>query len=501
MRNNSWSRSMLFCFAMVAMGFAQKDPGVRSGAAGAGAPLNGLTPIELSMFNEGLQRAIQLEAVCDDCSDLTLGAFIDPAQANFVTKTNSAGLGVRFNGDQCLACHNQPALGGSGGFLVPNQLRKPENPMFDLIPHRKGATNHVPSFITRFGPIREVRFAKKPDGTPDGGVHQLFTVVGRSDVFPPSQPGSCTDTELPQPDFETEYRNGNLRFRIPLQLFGLGIIDGIQDREIVRRHQESAGMRAQLGIGGIANRSGNNGTITRFGWKAQNKSIAIFAGEAYNVEMGITNDVFPQATDETPACTADKSEPNDITRLDADASRNQEFNNPLHEPPDWLMFAMFMRFLDAPQPAPFSASDARGQALFGTSPASPGIGCVACHTATMVTPTMSETPALENVSAHLYSDLLVHHMGKRLADDITQGLATGDMFRTTPLWGVGQRRFFLHDGRTDDLLKAIEEHFSPGTSCNEDASRSARESCYGPSEANAVIARFRALSPGDQQAV
>jgi len=483
------------------------DSGLRGGPPGAGQPLPGLTAIEQQMFNEGVQRSIQLEAVCDDCSDLQLGSFVEPSKANLVTLTNSSGLGTRFNADQCTVCHNQPALGGSGGFIVPNpedppaRYRAPENPMFDLIPHRKGATNRVPSFITRFGPIREVRFARRPDGRPDGGVHQLFTVVGRSDVFPPSQPGSCTDAELPQPDFETEYRNGNLRFRIPLQLFGLGIIDGIQDREIVRRHQESAAVRAQFGIGGIANRSANNGTITRFGWKAQNKSIAMFAGEAYNVEMGITNDIFPQATDETPACTADKSEPNDITRLEPDASRNQDFNNPLHEPPDWLMFAMFMRFLDAPKSAPFSASAVRGQSLFGTGPANPGIGCVACHTATMVTPPRSETPALQNVTAHLYSDLLVHHMGKRLADDITQGLATGDMFRTTPLWGLGQRRFFLHDGHTEDLIKAIEEHFSPGMNCEENDSRAAGAGCYGPSEANAVVLRFRALAAADQQAM
>jgi cytochrome c553 len=484
-----------------------RDPGLRGGPPGAGQPLHGLTQIELEIFNEGVQRAIQLEAVCDDCADTVIGSFVDPLKANLITTTNSSGLGTRFNADQCTVCHNQPALGGSGGLVVPNpqdlpaRYRPPENPMFDLIPHRKGATNRVPSFITRFGPIREVRFVRRADGRSDGGVHQLFTVVGRSDVFPASRPGNCTDAELPQPDFETEYRNGNLRFRIPLQLFGLGIIDGVQDREIMRRHQESAAVRGQLGIAGIANRSANNGTITRFGWKAQNKSIAIFAGEAYNVEMGITNDLFPQATDESPACTADKSEPNDITRLDADASRNQEFSNPLHEPPDWLMFAMFMRFLDAPKPAPFSASAVRGQSLFGISPATPGIGCVACHTATMVTPPMSETPALENVTAHLYSDLLVHHMGKRLADDITQGLATGDMFRTTPLWGVGQRRFFLHDGRTDDLLKSIEEHFSPGMNCEENESHAPGASCYGPSEANAVILRFRALSADDQQAL
>ncbi len=495
--------AVLMC---ASMGYAQKDPGVRQGPAGAGTPLKGLTPIELSMFNEGLQRAIQLEAVCDDCSDLTLGAFIDPAHANFVTKTNSAGLGTRFNGDQCTSCHNQPALGGSGGFLVPNpqdppaQFRKPENPMFDLIPHRKGAINHVPSFITQFGPIREVRFAKKPDGTPDGGVHQLFTIVGRSDIFPAGQTNTCTAEALPPTDFETQFANGNVRFRIPLQTFGLGILDGIQDSEILGRHAATAAIRQELGILGIPNRSGNDGTITRFGWKAQNKSITIFAGEAYNVEMGITNDLFPQAVDESPLCTAVKSEPNDISRLDPTDVRNQSFFNPLHELPDWLMFGLFMRFLDAPQPLAFTPSAQRGQQLFGTGPDSPGIGCVACHTATMVTPPRSETEALQSLTVHPFSDLLIHHMGKGLADDITQGAATGDMFRSTPLWGVGQRIFFLHDGRTDDLVQAIAAHRSP-SNCEDGDVDSRRAPCYGPSEANDVIHRFNQLSAKDKQAI
>jgi hypothetical protein len=261
---------------------------MRGGPPGAGGPVNGLTANELALFNEGSRRTTQLEAVCDTCSDVTLGA--DTGQdPNLATLTNSSGLGVRFNADQCSVCHQQPAIGGSGGFLVPNpqdppgKRRRPENPMFDLIPHRKGAQNQVPSFITQNGPIREVRFQRKPDGTPDGGVHALFTVVGRSDI------GSlgCTDAVLPQTDFETQYRNGNLSFRIPLQTFGLGLIEAIQDSTILSQSASTAATRAALGIGGIPNRSGNDGTITRFGWKAQNKSLAIFAGEAYNVEMGV----------------------------------------------------------------------------------------------------------------------------------------------------------------------------------------------------------------------
>ena len=72
-------------------------------------------------------------------------------------------------------------------------------------------------------------------------------------------------------------------------------------------------------------------------------------------------------------------------------------------------------------------------------------------------------------------------MGTGLADGVTQGDADGYQFRTAPLWGVGQRLFFLHDGRTSDLLAAIEAHSSQG------------------SEANRVISRFNALPAASEQ--
>jgi CxxC motif-containing protein (DUF1111 family) len=480
------------------LALAQKDPGVRGGPPGAGGPIPGLTANELILFNEGKLRTVQLESVCDTCSDVTLGS--DTGQdPNLATLTNSSGLGARFNGDQCSVCHQQPSIGGSGGFLVPNpqdpaaKHRKPENPMFDLIPHRKGGQNAVPSFITQYGPIREVRFQRKPDGTPDGGVHALFTIVGRSDIGAPG----CTAAVLPSTDFETEYKKGNLSFRIPLQTFGLGLIEAIQDRTILETSASTAGLRAPLGIGGSPNRSGNDGTITRFGSKAQNKSLSIFAGEAYNVEMGVTNDQFPTARDETPACNQGVNEPNDLTRTDTTDVRNQAFNNPKHILPDWLEFAIFMRQLAPPEPIAFSASAQRGQQLFGISNANPGIGCMLCHTPVMVTGPHHETAALESLQAHLYSDLLIHHMGSGLADNVTQGLAQGDMFRTTPLWGIGQRIFFLHDGRTSDLLAAIRAHASDADDHGQDEGGNK----YPLSEATAVIKKFNALSASDQQAI
>ena len=82
-----------------------------------------------------------------------------------------------------------------------------------------------------------------------------------------------------------------------------------------------------------------------------------------------------------------------------------------------------------------------------------------------------------------FSDFAVHNMGTGLADRVSQGNANGQEFRSAPLWGVGQRLFFLHDGRTADIVQAILQHASQG------------------SEANTVINNFNQLSAADKQAL
>src|SRR5262249_50708328 len=159
--------------------------------------------------------------------------------------------------------------------------------------------------------------------------------------------------------------------------------------------------RAQFGVEGIPNRSANDGTITRFGWKAQNKSLTVFAGEAYNVENGVTNELFPQAVEESDACNGPaKPHPNDVTRVELDDSDTEGFHNPVHLMADWMMFSLFMRFLDAPQPASFSPSAQRGQQIFRA------VGCAACHTPQMRTTTAIKSDALRDKPVNLYSDLL-----------------------------------------------------------------------------------------------
>src|SRR6516165_6897383 len=188
------------CFVLASESFAQTDPGVRGGLNNTGGGLQAqgkqiphppvispnpttgatITANEFSSFFEGIARAGQLESTCDQCAMVTDGSpavknpinglnELDPIFPQFTT--NSNGLGARHNSDQCFGCHANPVLGGSGGFLVPNPQqvaagaapRKPENPQFDLIPHRFGKQNVVPSFETQYGPIREVRFIYQVD--------------------------------------------------------------------------------------------------------------------------------------------------------------------------------------------------------------------------------------------------------------------------------------------------------------------------------------------------
>ena len=114
------------------------------------------------------------------------------------------------------------------------------------------------------------------------------------------------------------------------------------------------------------------------------------------------------------------------------------------------------------------------------------IGCALCHTPTLRTGN-HPIAALNDKQANLFSDLLLHNMGSGLADGVSQGNAGPEEFRTAPIWGLGQRIFFLPDGRTADLLEAIQAHRSPGNWR------------FPASEANGVINRFNHLRESEKQ--
>jgi mono/diheme cytochrome c family protein len=376
-----------------------RDPGVRDGAAGAGAALAGLSAYELKFFAIGKEDFEEIEEIAN-------------------------GLGPRANLDSCAGCHSQPAIGGTSPAVNPQIAFAKKN----------GARNRIPPFLKENGPALEARFLRHADGTPDGGVHELFTIAGRSDA-----PG-CN---LAQPDFAAALAKKNVILRIPTPVFGAGLIEQIPDKAILTNQAENAARKSALGIhghpnvsrlagtfSGRPNRNGHDGTIARFGWKAQNTSLLLFSGEAYNVEMGVSNELFQTERNEAPECQFAKT-PNDGTSTE-----------PRGDISDLLSAiqkaAVFMRFLAPPTPSNDkpggAASIARGKALFSE------IGCALCHTPTLHTGN-STVGALANRAVNLYSDLLLHDMGPGLADGVSQGQAGPREFRTAPLWGLGQRIF------------------------------------------------------------
>lgn len=449
----SMARSGVLLLALRATGQSQvtkaKDPGRREGVS-AGGPITGLTASELKLFTQGQATFAKVDTISGD------------------------GLGPRLNFDSCVGCHAYPAGGGSS--------TKP-NPQAQIIA-RLGLTNTLPSFITSDGPTREARFPKTSKGNVDGGVHNLFTIVGAAGA------AGCS---ISQPDFAVN--KNNVIFRIPTPVFGAGLMEQIRDTDILANLQKEAPAKQRLQIRGklnvivpgnthtVQNRvqgevndNGNDGTIARFGWKAQNKSLLIFAGEAYNVEMGITNELFQ--TEREEACpNAVVKMPNDGTNTNPDQIGTP--NPPFDVLSDIEQFAAYMRFLAPPAPSDTvpggSASILKGKAIFSQ------VGCHLCHTPALPTDPNSRVAALSGKTANLYSDLALHQMGKNLADGISQGEALGNEFRTAPLWGVGQRLFFLHDGRASDLLVAVQEHRG------------------SKSEANGVIRQFDRLSENDKQ--
>jgi CxxC motif-containing protein (DUF1111 family) len=459
---------------LAGIAYAQTDPGVQGGNRGTGAALaavasndNGNNPGLAAFFADGQSRFQDVEAVSGGANN---------------------GLGPRFNSNSCVSCHAQPAIGGTGPAVNP-QFKFTNGPQPRVAPN-----DATPYFISANGPTREARFPFffNPDGSantsnPNGGVEDLFTVSGRADA------GTCS---LPQPSFNAARAAGNIIFRIPTPVFGAGLIENLDDSTLLQN--AAANANNNFGVGGALNHNGNDGTITRFGWKAQNKSLHIFAGEAYNVEMGISNLLFtqdrPLPGEDGNGGTGGLGLPANCLNLSGlgypedNSNPGQTTNAAVLD--DVSAFANFMRGLAPPPPGPVvlngqtvsASSIANGAALFSA------IGCATCHNptpgATQVsssTPNTSGAGSLSLSPVNAFSDIEIHHMGTGLADNVGQGGAGGDQFRSAPLWGLGQRIFLLHDGRTTNLITAINQHDSNG------------------SEADIPVDIFQSLSRSQQQ--
>ena len=310
-------------------------------------------------------------------------------------ETAEEGLGPAFNGTSCAACHSVPAVGGMSA-------------------------------------IAEVRVGKRPAP----GVFEAFAPDGESLMHLFSLPGHGCQPMIPA--------EANLIVRrIPIPVFGAGLVEAIADETILALadpdDRNGDGVSGRAGI--IEDRGTGDRRVGRFGWKSQHATLLAFSADAYRNEMGITNDLF-----------------RDELALGVDPAR-MRVCDPIPEPediPDPVTrrrgidnFASFMRLLAPVDRAAGDEVTRDGERVFAA------IGCAACHTPSLETPS-HRNPLFDRRRVALFSDLLLHDVGT--GDGIRQGSAEPNEIRTPALWGLRHRRPLLHDGSAATISDAILRH-------------------------------------------
>ncbi len=225
-------------------------------------------------------------------------------------------------------------------------------------------------------------------------------------------------------------------------VFGLGLLEAVPEWQVLARADPRD--RNRDGISGRPNYVWDavkgRPALGRFGWKANAPNLFQQSAGAYNGDMGITTDLFAAEPCEGqhPGCARHAPDIDKQTVADV-ALYTQTLAVPAR------------RDLDDPV-------NQRGELVFYAA------GCAGCHTPTLRTGVLRGVPEVSNQTIHPYTDLLVHDMGPGLADGRPDFQASGNEWRTPPLWGIGLvetvngHTNFLHDGRARSLLEAVMWH-------------------------------------------
>lgn len=307
--------------------------------------------------------------------------------------TPADGLGPLFNENQCSACHTDPASGGTGEQRVIKATRVVPPATCDVLEGGRGLN-----------------------------VRQQATAVLKA-------LGVERETVPPQ---ATEHG----RFAPPF-LFGLGLVEAIPEADILTRADPDD--RNRDGISGRAGRT-LKGALGRFGRKGDFATIMDFVGSALRLEMGVTSPLEPTEQGLNGGPLPAGVDPAPDPEVDLETVQR---------------LADFVHFL-APLPEAPVAADARRDSIIRGARLFTSLGCPSCHVPSMTTG-KSPIPALDRKTIYLYSDLLLHDMGRDLADVCGAGAQPGEL-RTAMLAGLRYRKVFLHDARAGDLHEAILAH-------------------------------------------
>jgi len=348
------------------------------------------------------------------------------------------GLGPLFNTRSCSACHFKDGRGRPpekgeipSGFLI--RISLPESSESGSPqPHPIYGNQISVRALPGLPPEAVIRIAYQETVAqyPDGSEYRIQTPTYTIDSWAYGDPGDTLETSP----------------RVAPSVFGLGLLDAIPDETILARADPNDDDRD--GISGRPNwvwsPSRNERQLGKYGWKANKATLEDQSAAAFQGDLGITSNLFP-------------SENHSPHQVDTQAYASGGF--PELSDRDLEDIVFYLKTL-APPASRFRDPNAyrQGQQLFAETQ------CASCHTPEFRTRANAEIPALANQDIYPYTDLLLHDMGEQLADHRPDFEASGQEWRTPPLWGLGLietvngHKRLLHDGRARNVEEAILWH-------------------------------------------
>ena len=384
---------------------------------------------------------------------------------NWVTAPASTqardGLGPLYNARSCSACHRHDGRG--------HPPRTPDEPMVSMLLRLS-----IPGHNPQAGVVPEPRYGDQLNGLAIPGVEP----EGMATITYETAHGQFADGEpyqLRRPTYTiTDLRYGPLHPAVRMSprtapfMIGLGLLEAIPDEELLALADPDD--QDGDGISGRPNRvwdwTQQRQVIGRFGWKANQPTVAQQTAGAFLGDIGITSALFPHEN---------------CTHVQTTCNAAPTGGQPEIAPGLLDQVIFYSRTLAVPARRDLGDPTVqRGEQLFEQAQ------CGRCHISTLQTGPVDGLPTMSQQTIHPYTDLLLHDMGEALADHRPDFEATGREWRTPPLWGIGLvskvngHTYFLHDGRARNFTEAILWHGG---------------------EAEAAREHFRQLSRADRQAL
>lgn len=370
---------------------------------------------------------------------------------------NDAGRGLQgahFNQSSCFNCHIN-----NGRSVAPVRV----NQRLDTFAVRTGATgtdangNYLPHPI--YGQAMQMNARSLTTGGMQNWGNGAW-VSGFTTKNVVLADGTVVELRKPEISFEgPEPEAYSVRSAQPL--IGMGLLEAIPDETILARVRTTPDDDGVLGTANYAyDPETNEVRLGRYGWKAAKVSLRHQVAGAALLDMSVTSSIFPNrgCLAGAQSCTSGVVE----TGLSDEALELMtQYLHLLGVPAQRSLVSGYpngvtpMAYLDV-EPAKV----ARGEQVFKE------IRCNACHISEVRTGNGTEFDEVRNQAIKPYTNMLLHDMGPELADNFSEGLAAGNMWRTSALWGIGYTEFvaggaafgYLHDGRARTLTEAILWH-------------------------------------------